>query len=246
MKDEIRWSHLLEERKEADCLLQSADEEVGFVMMNAKRAAAIKAAEFVEDGMRLGLGSGSTVRFFIDALIKRCQEGLKVTAACSSIMTRQMAEEGGIKMIDDFVSLDLTIDGADEIDPQKRMIKGGGGALLREKIIASSSIEMIVIVDESKCVEQLGKAKLPVEVACFGSMATAEKIPFKGAFRMKDEGLYTTDNGNYIYDISFNGNPEDVDTQLRFIPGVLETGFFFSLAGRVVVGHSDETVEVIL
>lgn len=213
-------------------------------MNSAKRAAAIKAAELIEDGMCLGLGSGSTVYFFMQELIKRCNEGLNITAACSSLATRQMAEEGGIKLIDEFVTLDLTIDGADEIDPKKRMIKGGGGALLREKIIASSSAEMVVIVDKSKCVEKLGQGKLPLEIAPFGARATAEKIPFEGAFRMQDETLYITDNGNYIYDVYFSGDPEDVEIQLRSIPGVLETGFFFSLAGRVIIGQSDETVEV--
>src|SRR3990167_2227814 len=137
----------------------------------AKQEAALKAVEFIQDGMIVGLGSGTTAAYFIQALAERVKQGLKIQSVASSHPSADLAKKGGIKVLDlNAVShVDLTIDGADEIDRKKRMIKGGGGAHVREKILACASKEMVVIVDESKRVERLGKAKLPVEVLFYGS-----------------------------------------------------------------------------
>ncbi|MBS0606915.1 MAG: ribose-5-phosphate isomerase RpiA [Parachlamydiales bacterium] len=218
-----------------------------------KKAVGYKAAELVEDGMLIGLGTGSTAYFFIEKLVQRCQEGLKIRAIASSLQSHNLAKKGKIPLldIDAITSLDMTVDGADEIDPQKRMIKGGGGALVREKIVASMSKEMIVIVDEGKCVDKLGSAKLPVEVISFASHATLRRIAnlgYHGEFRKNaDNSLFVTDNGNQIIDIHFNeprNNPEEDHEALMHIPGVVDTGFFFHLAGRVVIGFFDGQIVI--
>jgi ribose 5-phosphate isomerase A len=213
-----------------------------------KKAIGYKAAELIEEGMRVGLGTGSTAFFFIERLIQRCREGLNIEAVASSTHSFEQAKRGGIPLIDiEKVSfLDVTVDGADEIDPHKRMIKGGGGALLREKIVASISDEMIVIVDESKCVDQLGKRRLPIEVVPFASHTTLAKIQnlgYRGDFRKTSNGSpFVTDNGNYIVDLHFHEtrkNPEEDHEALLHIPGVIDTGFFFHFAGRVIIGFFD-------
>lgn len=218
-----------------------------------KKAAGQKAAHFIENTMIVGLGTGSTVAYFIEALIKRVHQGLKIQAVSSSRSSSELAQKGGIPLLDinETPRIDITVDGADEIDPQKRMIKGGGGAHLREKILASSSREMIVIVDESKIVAALGKAKLPVEILYFGSPATRMKIEalgYLGKWRMNlDHTLYLTENGNLLYDIEFSTlltHPERDHQKISEIPGVIDTGFFFHLAGRVVIGYSDGRVEM--
>ena len=202
--------------------------------------------------MVVGIGTGSTAYFFIQALIERCQEGLKIKAVSSSKASAELAKEGGIEILDlnDVEFIDITVDGADEIDSKKRMIKGGGGALLREKIVANASNEMIVIVDESKVVEHLGAFPLPVEVNPFGYELTKrqiEKQGFRAALREKEGKTYVTDNGNYILDLKFQhlpGEPEEHDQVLKEIPGVLETGFFFDLAGRVIIGNQEGKVKI--
>lgn len=219
-----------------------------------KKAVGIKAASLVQEGMLVGLGTGTTASFFIESLIQRCQKGLKITAVSSSLRSLEMAKKGGIpiRSMDEVTSIDLTVDGADEVDPHFRLIKGGGGALLREKIIASSSQEMIVIVDESKLVSQLGKFGLPVEIIPFGYRATLAKIEragFEGKWRKeKDGSFYLTDNGNYIYDIHnppVFPHPESDHSILINLPGVVETGFFFGLPLRVLVGRSDGSVRFV-
>jgi ribose 5-phosphate isomerase A len=216
-----------------------------------KKAVGYKAAELIESGMRVGLGTGTTAFYFIERLIQRYKEGLHIQAIASSEHSFQQATQGGIPMLgsDEITSLDVTVDGADEIDPQKRMIKGGGGALAREKIVAAMSREMIVIVDESKLVSSLGKSKLPVEILPFASQATLhhiKKAGYQGEFRRQtDKSLYVTDNGNLIVDIHFEAlrvSPEEDHETLIHIPGVVETGFFFHLAGRVIVGFADGQV----
>lgn len=218
-----------------------------------KKAVGYRAATFVHDGMRVGLGTGTTAFFFIERLIQRCKEGLKIQALATSDHSLLMAKKGGIPILDEtqITSLDLTVDGADEIDPQKRMIKGGGGALTREKIVASMSKEMIVIVDESKCVSALGKSKLPVEILPFAKQATLHHITkagYRAEFRKKTDGsLFVTDNQNLIVDIHFDSvreHPERDHELLIHIPGVVDTGFFFHLAGRVIVGFADGQVVV--
>jgi ribose 5-phosphate isomerase A len=218
-----------------------------------KQAVGYKAAELIQEGMLVGLGTGSTVYYFIQKLIERVAEGLKIQAVSSSLHSAELALKGGIPMADinKLPYLDITVDGADEIDGEKRIIKGGGGALLREKILASMSREMIVVVDESKLSPHLGQKKLPVEIIPFAHMVTFRKIEKLGnvaCFRKaKDNSLYLTDNGNYIVDITFSDpliHPEIVDLALREIPGVVETGFFFHLAGRVIVGFRDGQVVI--
>lgn len=212
-----------------------------------------KAASLVEDGMLVGLGSGTTSHFFIQHLIKRCHEGLNIRAVSSSFKSATQAKEGGIPIIDinQITHIDLTIDGADEIDPENRMIKGGGGALLREKIIAMSSEQMIIIVDESKLVSELGQFGLPIEILPFGvtmTIAKLEKLGYKGNIRKKSEDeTYITDNGNYIYDIHIPDSfpePEEDYQKINNIPGVIETGFFFNIATQVLVGYSDGNIHL--
>jgi len=218
-----------------------------------KKAVGYKAAEFIQSGMLVGIGTGTTAFYFIERLVQRCQEGLKIQAVASSEQSYLLAKKGMIPMLEleEVTSLDLTVDGADEIDLQKRMIKGGGGAFVREKIVAAMSREMVVIVDEKKLVTSLGKCKLPVEVIAFASAATLhhiKKAGYRGEFRKKSDGsLYVTDNGNLICDIHFDTlreNPERDHETLIHIPGVVDTGFFFHLAGRVVVGFADGQVVV--
>lgn len=218
----------------------------------SKKIAAEHATTYVKDNMLIGIGTGSTVFYFIEHLIKQCKQGLKIKAVSSSERSTKQAKAGGIEFADinQITSIDLTIDGADEIDVKKRMIKGGGGALLREKILAFSSKEMIVIVDETKVVEGLGKQKLPVEILPFGVAAIINKIEslgFNGKIRRTENGIpYKTDNGNYIYDIFYKTlvkNPEEDHLKLINIPGVIETGFFFNLAKKVIIGYEDGHIE---
>ena len=223
-------------------------------MEKAKKLAAEKAALYLKDGMTLGIGTGSTVFYFIEALIKRCREGLRIHAVSSSLRSMEQAKAGGVPFLDvqKIEKLDLTVDGADAIDPQGRMIKGGGGALLREKILAFSSKEMIVIIDESKLVPRLGRQKLPVEILSFGLSATIfhlKQLGFQGMLRKNQDGsLYLTDNSNPIYDIhypSWIDHPEEDHLKLLSIPGVIETGFFFNLAKKTFVGYEKGHVEEI-
>ncbi|CCB86264.1 MULTISPECIES: ribose-5-phosphate isomerase RpiA [Parachlamydia] len=218
----------------------------------AKEAAGRTAAQFIESGMLVGLGTGTTTHCFIEALGKRCQEGLRIQALASSERSATLAREQKIPLLqtDQVTYLDITVDGADQIDPQKRMIKGGGGALLREKILASISKEMVVIVDSSKVVEQFGSFPLPVEMVTFAYQATIKKLNalgYTGKLREKGGIPYVSDNGNYIFDISLPKpclTPEKENQQIRAIPGVVETGFFFGLAGRVLIGFPDGRVEI--
>lgn len=220
----------------------------------AKKAAAYAAAELIQDEMIVGLGTGSTAEHFIIKLGSRCQQmNLKISAVATSEKSHQLALANHIPMIDinTLTNLDITVDGADEITPQKKMIKGGGGALLREKIVASMSHEMIVIVDQTKVVDYLGAFPLPVEIIPFAWQATEHIIHlkgFKGQWRIASDGQrFVTDNGNFIYDIAFASpvrEPEKAEQTLSSIPGVMTTGFFFGLATKVFVGHTDGRIEI--
>lgn len=211
-----------------------------------KKKAGYLAADRIEDGMLVGIGTGSTVFFFIERLIERVKEGLNITAVSSSDRSTKQAGDGGIRFVDvnTITSIDITVDGADEIDPQGRMIKGGGGALLREKILASTSKKMTVIVDDKKCVEKLGAFKLPVEIVPYGTAATVAKINNLGYHgEIRD---FITDNKNLIYDIHLDAlrdHPEKDHDKLIDIPGVVETGFFFNMATNLIVGTSDGQTE---
>ena len=218
-----------------------------------KLKAAEKAIEFVQPGMKLGLGTGSTAAKFIDLLGARVKEGLDVIGVPTSEATRMQAAALGIRLttLDDDPELDLTIDGADEIDDALQLIKGGGGALLREKIVAAASNRMIAIADSSKLVPVLGAYPLPVEVVRFGFGATRRMIEKVAAdvgctghilLRMGLDGQpFVTDGGNYIFDCAF-GRIEDADAldeALKLIPGVVEHGLFLGLADKAIIAGPD-------
>jgi ribose 5-phosphate isomerase len=218
--------------------------------MESKRIAAEKAVELVKEGMKVGLGTGSTAYWAIQAigrLVK--EEGLHIQAVATSVQSEQLAKELGIPMMPfaDVDVLDLTIDGADEVDPQLHLIKGGGGALLREKIVAAASKQLIIIVDESKAVQQLGKFPLPVEIVPFAFELTVKKLQKLGCepkLRKNGDELYITDNGNYIADCEFVAiaDPEALHDDLNRIPGVVDNGLFIHMANLVIVGSTDGSI----
>jgi len=220
----------------------------------AKKAAGTAAAEFIKDDMIVGLGTGSTANCFIEALALRLKKGLFLKAAVpSSKKSHDLAKKLGmpVKDINDVPHIDITVDGADEIDSLKRMIKGGGGAHVREKILAYNSHEMVIIIDETKRVPKVGVGHLPIEILLFGSPATRstlEKMGYPGKWRLNPDGsLFMTDNNNLIYDAAFDmppPYPEQVHEEMIHVPGVVDTGFFFNMAGRVVVGYFDGHVDV--
>ncbi len=218
-----------------------------------KKKVGYKAAELVENNMLVGLGTGSTAFYFIERLIQRSQQGLKVEVVASSPKSFIQAKQGDLNLLDinKISSLHLTVDGTDQIDPQKRMIKGAGGAHVREKIMASMSQEMLVIIDESKMVKELGKTKVPVEILPFAAKATIhhiEQAGYKGFLRTNiDQSLYITDNQNYLFDIyfpTFISSPEQEHQKLIQIPGVIDTGFFFNLVKRVIIGFFDGQIVI--
>lgn len=220
----------------------------------AKRAAAFAAADLVQDGMKIGLGSGSTFLFVIERLAERIRtQGLKVTGVPSSKATAAAATAAGVPLLslDEVDRLDLAIDGADEVDPQKNLIKGGGGAHVRERIVAAAAKEMIVIVDDKKLVAVLGKAfLLPVEVLQFGWKQAERLIAATGgkpARRMRDGAPYVTDNGNFILDCKYDGidDPAWLADQLDALVGVVDHGLFVGMAGRVVVADPTGKVRII-
>jgi ribose 5-phosphate isomerase A len=214
-----------------------------------KREAAAGALDFVEPGMRLGLGTGSTARPFVELLGERVRAGLDVIAVPTSEVTRLQAEQCGIPLttLDETPELDLTIDGADEIAPDLTLIKGGGGALLREKIVAAASRRMLVIADESKWVAMLGQFALPIEVVPFGLAATRRAVEAATAAagspgpltlrRDKDGRTFVTDGGHFILDAALQriADPGSLAERLAAIPGVVEHGLFIGLAHVAVI-----------
>ena len=230
----------------------------GMDVESLKRAAAARALDQVRPGMRLGLGSGSTARQFVDLLGERVHDGLSVVGVPTSEETRQQAEALGIPLttLDELPELDLTVDGADEIGPDLSLIKGGGGALLREKIVASASRSMIVIADQSKCVSALGRFALPVEVVPFGLAATRRAIEAAAAAtgapgaallrRTKDGHAFVTDGGHWILDAALEriAEPAALADRLAAIPGVVEHGLFIGLAGMAIIA-APEGVRII-
>jgi len=215
--------------------------------MNEKKIAAEAAVEFVEDGMIVGLGSGSTVAFFINALVSKIKSGLKITGVSTSQKTTDLAKSAGIELINlnEASEIDLTVDGADEVDKNLNGIKGGGGALLCEKIVAGYSKKNIWIVDSTKLVETLGKFPLPIEVMKFGSnqlFKILEKRGYNPKFRMNHNKYFLTDSNNYIIDLYLVriDQPEKIDKELKSLPGILETGLFINIADVVVVGRGDK------
>lgn len=224
---------------------------------DAKKAAALRALELVKPGMKLGLGTGSTAAHFVNLLGTRVAEGLNVICVPTSERTRSQAQALSIPLatIDELPELDLTIDGADEFDRQLRLIKGGGGAHLREKIVAMASKRMIVIVDSSKLVTVLGKFPLPVEVTPFGLKATLSRMGTESKaagcdgkieIRKNPSGHpYVSDNGNHIVDCFFGSiaEPEALAVRFAAIPGVIEHGLFLGIA-KGVISASAEGLEI--
>lgn len=216
-------------------------------MVNLKEQVGIKAAEFVTDGMIVGLGTGSTAYYFVAELGRRIkEEGLKITAVTTSSVTYEQAEGLGIplKAIDDVEVVDLTVDGADEVDPALNGIKGGGGALLMEKIVATNSKDCIWIVDESKQVETLGAFKLPVEVVQYGAenlFRHFEKKGYSPAYREKDGQRFVTDQGNFIIDLDLKVIPdaEALAEELDRTVGVVDHGLFLGMVSKVIVGKPE-------
>ena len=221
--------------------------------MDAKKIAAERAAAYVTDNMVVGLGTGSTVFHSIHKLGEMVKQGLQIRTVSSSVESEQIARELNIPSVDfsDITAIDLYIDGADEVDENHNLIKGGGGALLREKIIAFNSRRYIVVADESKLVSSLGKFPLPVEVVGFGLSLTLNRIRELGAevvVRKKGGKDFITDNGNLTADCRFItiADPEQLNQRLHAIPGVVETGIFLKeLVSQVVVGYVDGTVQVL-
>jgi len=213
-------------------------------MVNLKEQVGIKAAEFVTDGMIVGLGTGSTAYYFVAELGRRIkEEDLQITAVTTSSVTYEQAEGLGIplKAIDDIEVVDLTVDGADEVDPALNGIKGGGGALLMEKIVATNSKDCIWIVDESKQVETLGAFKLPVEVVQYGAenlFRHFEKKGYSPAYREKDGQRFVTDQGNFIIDLDLKVIPdaEALAEELDRTVGVVDHGLFLGMVSKVIIG----------
>ena len=223
-----------------------------------KKAAAAKALEYVTDGMKLGLGSGSTAETFVEMLAPRVKGGLKLTCVPTSEKTATLARKLGITLapLDDLAPLDLTVDGADEADRDLNLIKGGGGMLLREKIVAAASRRMVVIADESKLVPRLGKYPLPVEVVAFGHKSTAQRLAtaldglgYSRApiiLRLRGGEVFKTDSGNVIYDCALGSiaNAPKLAAAISAVPGVVEHGLFIGIATTLVIAGPGE-VEVI-
>ena len=217
-----------------------------------KESAGRAAAQLVRDGEIVGLGTGSTAYFAIVALGERVHEGLKITGIPTSVHTADLARAVGIPLttLDEHPELDITIDGADEVGPNLNLIKGGGGALLREKIIASASKKMVVVADSGKIVTVLGKFPLPVEIIDFARAVVEKRIAALGAttkLRSTSDGKpFVTDEGHHILDCSFGSihDPRTLAQELSNIAGVVEHGLFIGLAKLALVGRGDRVEEI--
>lgn len=209
-----------------------------------KKMAAEKAVEHVDNGMVIGLGTGSTVKYAIKKLGEMVNTGLKIEGIPTSLRTKKLATEYNIPLVDlnDYTEIDLTIDGADEVDSNLNLIKGGGGALTREKIIAYHSKKEIIVIDETKVVKKLGiDSPVPVEVTKYGWNATKKTLKELGCtaeLRTIMDEVYITDNSNYILDCDFGkiNEPEALEKEINSIPGVIENGLFIDLVDEVIVG----------
>lgn len=224
----------------------------------AKTAAARHGVAQVENGMKVGMGTGSTAEIFIRLLGQKVRDGLRIRATATSARSAGVAKGAGIKVedLDQIGRLDVTVDGADEIGPNRDLIKGGGGALLREKIVAAASERFVVIADESKLVDILGTYPLPLEIIPFGKLDTQSRIcaelrscgfsDFTTTWRQRGERQFVTDEGNAILDLHL-GTIRDVgelDSLLNCIPGVVETGLFVNMASECAVGARDGRVVI--
>ncbi|AQX18252.1 ribose-5-phosphate isomerase [Bartonella sp. A1379B] len=221
-----------------------------------KKMAAAQALEFVQDDMNLGIGSGSTVNEFIRLLGECITNGLRITGVATSYHSEHLCRQFGVPIttLDKISKLDLCIDGADEIDPQMSLIKGRGGALLHEKIVASASDEMFIIADETKMVKTLGTSGVPIEVNPFGMNATCKAIEkvvnnlgLSGEIKLRMNGdiPFETDGGHFIVDAFLGSilNPKELSDALLGVPGVVEHGLFLGFASRVIVAMADGTIK---
>jgi len=211
-----------------------------------KRAAAEKALELVQDGMLLGLGSGTTARYFTEGVGRLVASGMRVRGVPTSRETAELAAENSIPIVTELVgAIDLAVDGADEVDPALNLIKGRGGALFREKLVATAARRFVVVVDESKLVKQLGVGVLPVEVLPFLWRTTAERLTTLGlslTVRGGEEVPYITDNGNLILDVTVEGgikNPTELGSALKQVTGVVEHGLFVGMTDTCIVAGDD-------
>ena len=217
-----------------------------------KEVAARAGVKLVRDGDIVGLGTGSTAAYAVRFLGERVQAGLKIRGIPTSIHTQQLATSLGIPLttLDEFQAIDVTIDGADEVDPELRLIKGGGGALLREKIVASATKKLVIIADSSKQVPVLGKFPVPVEIIKFAEALMAKKIAALGAavtIRGASSGKpFLTDEGNHILDCHFGkiADPPALARELEAMPGVVEHGLFIGMAAVALIGKGDGVVEM--
>jgi ribose 5-phosphate isomerase A len=217
-----------------------------------KEAAARASLKFVKDGQVVGLGTGSTAAYFIKLLGDQVKSGLRIRGIPTSDRSRELALSLGIPLItlDDCQEINVTVDGADEVDPQLRLIKGGGGALLREKIVASATRQMIVVADASKQVQRLGKFPLPVEVIKFAEALVAKRIARLRAEvqlrRNADGSPYVTDENNHILDCRFGEirDPDGLARELSSMPGVVEHGLFIGMASVALFARGGEIVEL--
>ncbi len=207
-----------------------------------------RAVDFIKDGMLLGLGSGSTVYYTIKKIGELVKEGMKIKAVSTSSATSQLASSLGIEILpfNEIRKTDLTIDGADEVDPELNGIKGGGGALLYEKLVAEVSDKIIWVIDSGKHVKKLGKFPLPVEVVQYGLnhlLHQFNKMDYKPVLRLKDSKPFITDAGNFIIDLHLDkiDRPEELNKEIKLLTGVVETGLFLNLADKVIIGRGEKT-----
>ncbi|MBS1601678.1 MAG: ribose-5-phosphate isomerase RpiA [Bacteroidetes bacterium] len=220
--------------------------------VSGKKIAAGKAIEYIKDGMTVGLGTGSTAYWAIQGIGEMVKKGLSIRAIATSVQSEDLARELNIPLVPfaEIDHLDVTIDGADEVDQELNLIKGGGGALLREKIVAQATRFYVIIVDESKLVRQLGAYPLPVEVTPFGWELTERRLRALGCtprMRMKDGAPFITDNQQYIFDCSFGviEDPARLHRQVSEITGVMEDGFFIGMASVVISGAPGGEIKIV-
>ena len=217
-----------------------------------KEAAARASLRFIKDGQVVGLGTGSTAAHFIQLLGEQVKKGLRVRGIPTSVRSKELAESLGIPLttLDECQEIAVTVDGADEVDPQLRLIKGGGGALLREKIVASATKQLVIVADASKQVKMLGKFPLPVEVIRFSQALVSKRITALGAnvqLRVDNSGKpFVTDENNHILDCHFGEirDPEALARQLSDMPGVVEHGLFIGMASVALLARGSEIIEL--